>query len=88
MLIQHRQHHLFALLRLHPQNQHRHRHRWGIRQRHLKHYHLHCLVLPYQRRQFEQHQNFLPNDAEGGGREDVKYSDSCLLSDKNEVRSA
>ena len=36
--------------------------------------------------QWEPHQNHLPNDAEGGGKEDFKYSDSCLLSDKNEIR--
>jgi hypothetical protein len=36
--------------------------------------------------QWEPRQSFLPNDTEGNGAEDVKYTDTCLLSDKNLVR--
>jgi hypothetical protein len=41
-----------------------------------------CVVF-----QWEKHQSHLPNDTEGTGAEDLKYADSCLLSDKNVVRS-
>ncbi len=37
--------------------------------------------------QWDKHQNYLPNDLEGNGAEDLKFTDAGLLSDKNVVRT-